>query len=217
MVSHTTQQWLKSINTMRPRQNGHLLADDTFKCIFLNENAWIPIKISLKFVPKGPINNIPALVQIMAWRRPGDKPLSEPMMAHLPMHIWVTRPQWVNSSLPGQNGCHFTDDIFKWILINKKFCILIWISLKFVPKGPIDNKSALIKVMAWWWIGNKSLPEPILAQSTDMYAVHVLGEMSSLEFELTKHTSYPTSQVSYGCQWWQVGRKLTSLLHCIYV
>ena len=41
---------------------------------------WIPIKISLKFVPKGPINNIPALVQIMAWRRTGDKSLSEPMM-----------------------------------------------------------------------------------------------------------------------------------------
>ena len=40
----------------------------------------IPIEISLKFIPKGPINNIPALVQIMAWRRTGDKPLSEPMM-----------------------------------------------------------------------------------------------------------------------------------------
>ena len=40
-------------------------------------------KISLKFVPKGPIDNIPALVQIMAWRRPGDKPFSEPMMVNL--------------------------------------------------------------------------------------------------------------------------------------
>ena len=39
-----------------------------FKCIFLNKNVWIWIKISLKFVPQGPINNIPALVQIMAWR-----------------------------------------------------------------------------------------------------------------------------------------------------
>ena len=37
-------------------------------------------KISPKFIPKSPINNIPALVQIMAWRRPGDKPLSEPML-----------------------------------------------------------------------------------------------------------------------------------------
>ena len=49
----------------------------------------------MKFVPKGPINNIQALVQIMAWRRPGDKPLSEPMMVSLTTHICVTRPQWV--------------------------------------------------------------------------------------------------------------------------
>ena len=68
------------INTLRPRQNGRHFADDTFKRIFLNETFRISIKISLKFVPKGPINIIPALVQIMAWRRPGDKPLSEPMM-----------------------------------------------------------------------------------------------------------------------------------------
>ena len=82
------------INTLRPRQNGRRFADDTFKRIFLNEN--VSIKISLKFVPKGPINNIPALVQIMAWRRPGDKPLSEPMMVSLLTHMCVTRPQWVN-------------------------------------------------------------------------------------------------------------------------
>ena len=56
------------------------LADDNFICKFVNENILISITISLKFVPKGPINNIPALVQIMAWRRPGEKPLSEPMM-----------------------------------------------------------------------------------------------------------------------------------------
>ena len=54
------------------------------------------IEISLKFVPKGPINNIPALVQIMAWRRAGDKPLSEPIMVSLTTHICVTRLQWVN-------------------------------------------------------------------------------------------------------------------------
>ena len=84
------------INTLRPRQNRRLFADDIFKCIFLNEHVWILIEISLKFVPKGPINNIPASVQIMAWRRPGDKPLSEPMMFSLLTHICVTRPQWVN-------------------------------------------------------------------------------------------------------------------------
>ena len=86
-----------TINTLRLRQNGRHFADDVFKCIFLNENVWISIKFSLKFVPKGPIYNNPALVQIMAWRLSGDKPLSEPMMVSLLTHICVTRPQWVNT------------------------------------------------------------------------------------------------------------------------
>ena len=85
----------RHFNTLRPRQNGRHFADDIFKCIFLNENVWISIGISLKFVPRGPIINIPALVQIMDWCRSGDKPLSEPMMSILLTHICVTRPQWV--------------------------------------------------------------------------------------------------------------------------
>ena len=87
---------LVSLNTLRPRQNGRHFADDTFKRIFLNENVRISLKISLKFLPRVRINNIPALVQIMAWRRPADKPLSKPMMVSLLTHICVTRPQWVN-------------------------------------------------------------------------------------------------------------------------
>ena len=82
-----------NFNPLRPRQNGRRFADDTLNRIFLNENVRISIKISMKFVPKGPINNIPALVQIMAWPRSGDKPLSEPMMVSLLTHICVTRPQ----------------------------------------------------------------------------------------------------------------------------
>ena len=85
-----------SVNTLRPMQNGRHFPDDIFKRIFLNQNVRIPIYISLEFVSKGPINNIPALVQIMAWRRPGDKPLSETMLVSLLTHICVTRPQWVN-------------------------------------------------------------------------------------------------------------------------
>ena len=86
-----------AVNTLRPRQNGCRFPNNIFKQIFMNKNIWISIKFSLKFVPKGPINNIPALVQIMALRRPGGKPLSEPMMVILLMHICVTRPQWVNT------------------------------------------------------------------------------------------------------------------------
>ena len=87
------------VNSLRSRQNGRLFADDTFKHIFLNENIRISTTNSLNFVPKGLINNIPALVLIMAWRRPGDKPLSEPMLVRSLTHICVTRPQCVKSHL----------------------------------------------------------------------------------------------------------------------
>ena len=103
-----------SFNTLRPRRNEQHFADDIFKRIFFYGNVWISIKISLKFVPKGPIYNIPALVQIMAWRRPGAKPLSEPrlelsepMMDSLPTHICVTRPQWVKLKCCDMLTCVF--------------------------------------------------------------------------------------------------------------
>ena len=72
------------LNTLRLRWNGQHFTD-IFKHIFFNVNVWISINISLKFVPKGPINNIPTLVQIMAWHHPGDKPFS------LLTHLCITR------------------------------------------------------------------------------------------------------------------------------
>ena len=78
------------INRLRPRQNDRHFVHDIFKRFFLNENVSIPIKISLKFVLMGPINSILALVQIMAWCRPGAKPLPDPTMVRLPTHICVT-------------------------------------------------------------------------------------------------------------------------------
>ena len=106
------------VNTLRPRRIEQHFADDIFKRIFFNENLWISIKISLKFVPKGPINNIPTLVQIMAWRLSGDKPLFESMMISLPTHICVTQPQWVKilgtpSKLCGIKFC-WTNRCFQW-------------------------------------------------------------------------------------------------------
>ena len=83
------------LNTLRPIQNGRHSQTTFSSAFFLNENVWIPLKLSLTFVPKGPINNILTLVQVMAWRRPGDKPFSEPMMVSLSTLICVTRPQWV--------------------------------------------------------------------------------------------------------------------------
>ena len=87
------------VNRLRPRQNGRHFTDDIFKRIFLNENVRILMKLSLKFVPKDPFNNISALFQIMAWCRPGDKPLSEPKMVSLLTYICVTQPQCVKPSM----------------------------------------------------------------------------------------------------------------------
>ena len=92
------------------------------KCIFCNENIWIAIKISLKFVPKDSINNITALIQIMAWRRPGDKPISDPMMVILPTHICVTRPQWakmITGNMTINFSFHWSND--SWETMSKSY------------------------------------------------------------------------------------------------
>ena len=92
-------EWLRPISfAIRAMVHLFVILDSTGGVLLIHENLWIPIKISLKFVPKGSINNIPALVRIMAWRRLGDKPLSEPMMVNSPTYICVTRPQWVKIS-----------------------------------------------------------------------------------------------------------------------
>ena len=84
-----------AINALRSRQNGRNFPDDIFTWILLNKTVCNLIQISLKCVPVAPINNIPALFRIMVWRRPGDKPLSEPMMVSLLTH----RPQWVKNHI----------------------------------------------------------------------------------------------------------------------
>ena len=125
-----------NFNTLRPRRNEQHFAAVIFKRIFFNENVWISIKISLKFVPKGPINNIPALVRIMAWRRSGDKPLSEPMMVSLPTHICVIRPRWVNSVI--------SEHMLQIKFMNTSGeIVIIWI-----PQINLDHKSTLVQVMA---------------------------------------------------------------------
>ena len=91
-------------------------------------NAWISIKISLKFVPKVPMNNIPALVQIMAWCRPGDRALSAPVMGSCLTHIYVT--------------------LLKTFFLNEMFeCILNKLSLIYVPMSLINSKPALVQVV----------------------------------------------------------------------
>ena len=103
-------------NTLRSRQSGRHFPDDIFKWIFVNKDAWISIKISLKFVPRSPINNISALVQIIAWRWPGDKPLSEPMLRSLLEH---------------SQPCTRRVKIYHLHLYWKCFSIILWRNPKF--------------------------------------------------------------------------------------
>ena len=113
-------------NTLRPRQNGRHFPD-IFKCIFFNKNVWISLRFhwSLFLIFELQYSR---LVQIMAWCRPGGKPLSEPMVVSLPTHICVTRPQWVKHST--QKGkikwIRFTFAFSGWILQSKPV-MLTWL------------------------------------------------------------------------------------------
>ena len=110
-ISQGLPVWFYIDITLRAKQNSHHSTDDIFKRIFMNEKFCILIKISLKFVPEGSVNNIPALDQIMAWRRPGDKPLSEPMMVRLLTYICISRPQWDIWHISWNNLKHIADNI----------------------------------------------------------------------------------------------------------
>ena len=127
--------------------------------------------MSLKFVPKGRINNIPALVQIMAWRRPGNKPLSEPMMVSLLTHICVTMPQWVTPSPPRQNGRSFAADIFKCIFMNDKFVF------RFEFHQSLFHRVQLTINQHWFrrWLGVEQVRSRYLKQFHPSSLMHICG------------------------------------------
>ena len=119
------------------------------------------IQISLKFVPKCPIDFKSVLSLVMAWYRTDEKPLSFwtniIWWASQLKHISITRP--VNILRLKQNGCHFPDDILKWISLNENVWISMKNTLKFVPKDLINNIPALVQINCWCWAGNNPLPE----------------------------------------------------------
>ena len=136
----------QSLNTLRRRQNGRHFPDNIFKCILLNENVWILPKTLLKFVPEVPINNIPAFVQIMVCRRPGNKPLSEPMMASLLMHICITRPQWVKIQAKfWTRKRHFIHGPYKRTVEG-----LLGVYMLFCWKSTISSTGLTVFMPNWW-------------------------------------------------------------------
>ena len=129
------------------------ISQTTFQCIFLNESVLISLRISLKFVPVVWINNNPALVQLMTMCRPGDRPLSEPMMVSLLTHICINRPQWVNTVRPQQNGSalvwpmvihmQFVFIFMKWILGQRTASFRLGPKqMATIPQTPFSNESS---------------------------------------------------------------------------
>ena len=79
--------------------------------------------------------------------------------------------RYINLSLPWKKWSPFRRWYFRCIFVKEKFCILIKISLKFVPKGWIDNPK-LVQIMVWCRIGDKPLSEPMLTRFTDTFMQH---------------------------------------------
>ena len=160
--------------------------------------TWISNNISSKCVPRGPIDNKSPTIHIKAWRRISANlnqgwssllmhicvtqpqwvndfnPLYKGFFSDTSIYIYMhflsfLDTERVNSNPHGQNGCDFADDIFKGIYVNGKFCISNQIFLKVVLKGSVNNKSTLVKAMAWRRIGDTLLPEIMLTQFTDAY------------------------------------------------
>ena len=182
-------------------QNGCHFADDIFRCIFLNENVWILLKISMKVAPKVRINDIPTRVQILAWRRPHY--YAETFMYRSSHWRWfhlealelastkysdtysfddqtvdVTRHHLSSICSYLHSKCHqiSRDFVCPWLItkqslthwdgffLNENVWILINISLKFVPRGRINNILALVQIMAWRRPGDKPLSEPMIVK-----------------------------------------------------
>ena len=98
-IKHTID-WIDFINTWRPRQNCRHFADDIFKCIIVNKNASISIKVSLKFV-----------LRVQLTIHIGAKPFSEPITVSSLRNICVTRPQWVKHTM---DLIYFTNGFNSW-------------------------------------------------------------------------------------------------------
>ena len=145
-ASATSQTHIDNqINTLTPRQSRHHFADGIFQCIFRNENVWISTKTSQKFVPEFQINNIPAMVQIMAWHQLGNKPLSEVMMVRLLTHMCVTRLQWVSQFTP---FCHFPN----FTLSNKCLAIEYHVHISQLLPKLSCNVSCSDTHEIWMWL-----------------------------------------------------------------
>ena len=141
---------------------------------------YVSINISLKWALKFPINDIPSLVQIMAWHCPGIKPISEPMMVGLMTHVCVTRPQWVKTESKQlwitQILQLLSSQMMSWnTFLYCMFCTMIHIRSVYLPW--VDHRAvgvhqlmpdAINSLVDWDWIVQKIQNEMLQMRKTDV-------------------------------------------------
>ena len=115
-----------------------------------------------------------------------------------------------------QNGQHSADNFLTCIILTENFHILIKFSLSFVFKGPLNNKSTLVQVMAWHWTG-KPIPESIIT--------HIYYHLPlSLKTKSCHNANIVITAGTGGChydnlrchQWWQCWHYDNSVLHPLF-
>ena len=174
-----------------PGQNGLCFADDIFSCIFVNQKSFILIKISLKFVPKCPIDNNPALFQIMAWRQIVTSHYLNQCLPNTLMHIYSTRGRWVNlrSSHRWPDSVeHPSPSYSQWNLnfhekLTVPYCpIFIKASQKTIPMclWSIDDSNLrcifwyeninIFRIFLWWHVN--SSPPWKMATISQCFQIH---------------------------------------------
>ena len=99
-------------------------------------------------------------------------------LGHNFVHVATAQLSWYaqNTHFPRTKWPPFAN-IFKYILMNENFCVMIRISLRFVINCPIDNKPTLVQVLAGRRTSDKPLPEPMINKFTDAYMQHY-GEVN---------------------------------------
>ena len=153
---------LFTLNSSPPGQDGRGFADDVFRCTFVNEKICILIEISLKFVPRGLIDNKAVLVQAMAWRQRATSHYLNRCWSSSLTHIYGTGGRWVNSLVPEQNGWNASAIIIKCICCEQKFAFCYKFCWSFVVNIPINvsigtkslkpNKQQVIHYLNQWWL-----------------------------------------------------------------
>ena len=130
---------------------------------------WPVIYSTNSLLLKCKIDNKPTSVQIMAWHRTGDKPLSEPMMAYLTLSRWVNKSISKCGGYPHLNGrqqLHLTARMLSNVSFTpQEVCQWQWWRHRSAHRGiqepsdatwagesrtsPNDDIRTATKI--WWW------------------------------------------------------------------